>query len=85
MARRDDFIPCPVCREPVSIIGLAPTDLAEVTCISRYCIAMHTWTPERWAGAARTAAARRDTGIVLTAVDLEALARADRILEAAAL
>jgi hypothetical protein len=74
------YTPCAAgCGEAVPIEGLDPkTDLDRVTCTAMRCRAHIEWTPERWDGAARMAAARRHAGITLTGLDLEALDRTAR-------
>lgn len=73
--RADDYRPCAACREAVPIIGLNPATLDRVTCPATRCRARVEWTDAHWAGRARMAEARRDAGITLNGLDLEALDR----------
>jgi hypothetical protein len=69
--RRSPHQHCAVC-ERAFMSSAVPSP---ATCGSILCRARHDWGPEDWAGRARMARARRDSGIELDDLDREALGR----------
>lgn len=74
MADQWDRVPC-AARCGATVRAEARWDRSLVTCGALLCRATVEWTPERWAGAALMADARRALGLPLTDVDRVALGR----------